>query len=155
YEENYTTSHEGLYTPGRLSELATNRLIDLPLLAEYEDNVSVAFTEANLRNYAGLYFKALDDGGHRRLRCDLSPLPNEKKVKVRPDLPLSCPWRVILIGAHPGRFIESNLILNLNEPSVIGEASWLKIGKTTWYWWNGPYQEMVSFTIGLNWETMV
>jgi alpha-glucosidase len=50
YRENYTTSHEGLYSRCRFSELSTNRLIDLPLLAQFEDGASVAFTEANLRN---------------------------------------------------------------------------------------------------------
>jgi alpha-glucosidase len=154
YRENYTTSHEGLYASERLSTMAINRLIDLPLLAEYDDGVSLALTEANLRNYAGMYLKAEGDGKQRRLRCDLSPLPGSKEVKVRARLPLSSPWRVILIGTSPGRLIESNLILNLNEPIAVADTSWLKPGKTTWYWWNGPYQEPVDFTIGLNWETM-
>ena len=154
YRENYTTSHEGLYTETRLSTLATNQLIDLPLLLQYEDGVSVAFTEANLRNYAGLYLKAEEVGGQRGLRGDLSPLPGQNAIKVRSRLPLASPWRVILAGTHPGRFLESNLILNLNEPNAIGDTTWLKLGKTTWYWWNGPYQEPVDFTVGLNWETM-
>jgi len=154
YRENYTTSHEGLYATERLSTLATNRLIDLPLLAEYDDGVSVAFTEANLRNYAGMYLKVEGEGEQRQLRCDLSPLPGGKGVKVRARLPLASPWRVFLIGDSPGRLIESSLIVNLNEPSTIADTSWLKPGKTTWYWWNGPYQEPVGFTVGLNWDTI-
>lgn len=153
YQASYTTSHEGLYAPARFSELATNRLIDLPLLAQYKDGTSVAFTEADLRNYAGLYLKAEGTGTQRRLRCDLSPRPGQNEIKVQSRLPLSSPWRVILIGRQPGRLIESNLILNLNEPAT-NDFSWLKWGKTTWYWWNGPYQEPVSFPIGWNWETM-
>jgi len=117
-----------------------------------EDGTSVAFTEANLRNYAGLYLKAEGTDTSRCLRCDLSPLPGQKEVKVRSRLPLASPWRVILIGTHPGRLIESNLILNLNEASA-ADFSWLKFGKTTWNWWNGPYQEPVDFQIGWNWET--
>jgi alpha-glucosidase len=154
YRENYTTSHEGLYASERLSEVVTNRLIDLPLLAEYEDGTSIAITEANLRNYAGLYLKAEGQPPQKALRYSLSPLPGQTEVKVRSQLPVSSPWRVLLIGADPGRFIESNLILNLNEPSVIADTSWLKAGKTTWYWWNGPYQEPVNFKVDLNFETM-
>ena len=154
YRESYATSHEGLYVSERLSILATNRLIDLPLLAEYDDGVSLALTEANLRNYAGMYLKAEGEGEQRGLRCDLSPLPGGKEVKVRAPLPLVSPWRVFLIGDSPGRLIESSLILNLNEPSALADTSWLKPGKTTWYWWNGPYQEPVDFTIGLNWDTL-
>jgi alpha-glucosidase len=154
YLENHTTSHEGRYVDTQLSELVTNRLIDLPLLLEYEGGASVALTEANLRNYAGMYLKSETDGSRRQLRCDLSPLPGQGDIKVRSRLPLSSPWRVVLIGPFPGRFIESNLVLNLNEPNAIGDASWLKAGKTTWYWWNGPYQEAVDFHVGFNWETM-
>jgi len=154
YRENYTTPHEGLYSSARVSELAADRLIDLPFLAEFDDGVSVAITEASLRNYAGMYLKAEGGGDGRRLRCDLSPLPGQKEVKVRSRLPLASPWRVLLIGTEAGRLIESNLVLTLNDPSAIGDASWLKTGKTTWYWWNGPYQEPVDFTVGLNWETM-
>ncbi len=154
YRENYTTPHEGVYTATRVSDLATNRLIDLPLLMEYESGVSVALAEAGLRNYAGLYLKAEASNGRLSLRGDLSPLPGQKEIKVRSRLMFTSPWRVMLIGNHPGRFLESNLILNLNEASALGNAAWLKAGKTTWYWWNGPYQEPVDFTVGMNWETM-
>jgi alpha-glucosidase len=154
YRENYTTSHEGLYTCCRYSTLSTNQLIDLPLLAQFEDGTSVAFTEANLRNYAGMYLVAEGDPDHRLLRCDLSPLPGRKGIKVRSNLPLISPWRVLLIGSDAGRLLESNLILNLNEPSILADTSWLRFGKTTWYWWNGPYQEPVNFKVDLNFETM-
>ncbi len=154
YRENYTTSHEGLYGSTKCSELDTNRLIDLPFLTEFEDGVSVAMTEASLRNYAGMYLKAEGNGDGRRLRCDLSPLPGQTEVKVRSRLPLASPWRVLLIGTEAGRLIESNLLLSLNDPPSIEDTSWLKAGKTTWYWWNGPYQEPVDFAVGLNWPTM-
>ncbi len=154
YRASYTTSHEGLYVTEKFSALTTNKLIDLPLLAEFSGGVSLAITEANLRNYAGMYLKAEGEGKHRRLRCDLSPLPGDNKIKVRAALPMVSPWRVFLIGDSPGRLIESSLVLNLNEPPAIADTSWIKPGKTTWYWWNGPYQEPVDFTVGLNWETM-
>jgi alpha-glucosidase len=154
YRENYTTSHEGLYIATPIDGLATNRLIDLPFLVQYADGACAAVCEASLRNYAGLYLKADGAGNDRRLRAELAPLPGQPGVKVRSRLPLVSPWRVALIGDNPGRLIESNLILTLNEPSVIADASWIKAGKTTWHWWNGTYQEPVDFKTGLNWETM-
>jgi alpha-glucosidase len=51
YRENYTTSHEGIYDHTRFSALAENQLIDVPLLAEFVDGVSVSLTQASLRNY--------------------------------------------------------------------------------------------------------
>lgn len=142
YRENYTTSHEGIYHDTRFSSLIEDQLIDVPLLAEFPDGTSVSLAQASLRNYAGLYFRASGKGTDRWLRCDLAPLPDKEGIKVRSRLPLSSPWLVMLIGKTPGSLIESNLILNLNAPNAIGDISWLKAGKATFYWWNGnqaPY----------------
>lgn len=151
YLRNYTTSHEAIYDSTSFSQLDTNRLIDVPLLAEYSDGVSVSFVEANLHNYAGLYLRAGEEGTHKYLRCDLSPLPDDFGVMVRSNLPLSSPWRAFIIGRSPGQLIESNLILNLNRPNAIGKASWLKAGKTSFYWWNG-IQEPENTEKAFRWE---
>ena len=137
YFKSYVNSHEGIHDPAPLSALDTNQLIDVPLLAEFANGVSVAFTEANLKNYAGLYVRAEEVNGQKCLRCDLSPLPDEPNVKVRSQLPLPAPWRAFLIGSEPGRLIESDLLLNLNDPCAMGDTSWLKAGKSSFYWWNG------------------
>jgi hypothetical protein len=40
------------------------------------------------------------------------------------------PWRVIMVGEKPGDLIENNsIILNLNAPGKIADASWIKPGK--------------------------
>ena len=46
----------------------------------------------------------------------LSPLPKEPKIAVRASLPHDSPWRVVLIADKPAKLIESDLLLNLNEP---------------------------------------
>jgi len=151
YFKGYVNSHEGIYDPAPFSMLATNRLMDVPLLAEFVDGVSVSFTEANLQNYAGLYVKAKETNGQRYLYCDLSPLPGEPGITVRSRLPLSSPWRVFLIGTAPGKLIESDLLLNLNDPCAIADTSWLKAGKTSFYWWSGV-QEPVDPHQAFEWE---
>ena len=60
---------------------------------------------------------------------------------VRAKLPHKSPWRAILIGETPARLVESDLILNLNEPCAIADTSWIKTGKTTFPWWNGFHEE--------------
>lgn len=137
YLPNHTTSHEGLYEAETYSTLKTNQLMDVPLTAEFSNRVSVSIAQASLRNYAGIYLKAEDSGTARWLQCDLSPLPGQEEIKVRSQLPLSSPWRVFIIGTAPGKLIESNLILNLNDPNAIGDISWLKAGKGSFYWWSG------------------
>lgn len=151
YRENYTTSHEGNYDAVRYSALTANELMDVPLLAQFDNGVGLSIALADLRNYAGMYLRAEGDGANRVLRCDLSPLPGQPGIKVISALPLSSPWRVFLIGSSPGKLIESNLITDLNDPSVISDTSWIKPGKTTFYWWNGN-QEPTNPLAAVKWE---
>src|SRR5205814_4757918 len=73
---------------------------------------------------------------------------------VRTTMPHDSPWRVILIAEQAGKLIESDLLLSLNDPPAIGDVAWIKPGKTTFPWWNGYYEEHVSFSPGLNTATM-
>ncbi|WP_094573009.1 glycoside hydrolase family 97 protein [Mucilaginibacter xinganensis] len=131
--ENYTTSHEGIYTKTKLNDLKEDTLIDLPALFEYPKGLYMAITEAALRDYAGMYLMKHNGA----LQTRLSPLPRQTELKVKATLPHNSPWRVMMISDKPGAFIESNILTNLNEPCKIKDLSWLKPGKTTFPWWNG------------------
>ena len=75
-------------------------------------------------------------------------------VAVDTRTPFKSPWRVLMIGDAPGRLIESNMILNLNPPSKIADTSWIQAGKSAWDWWSGDTATGVSFTPGMNTETL-
>ena len=147
--KNFRTSHEARYVRGSVDDLPADPPIGLPILFELPGTGWAAIAEANLTDYAGLY---LARDGHG-LVSRLSPLPDEPGVAVRANLPHDSPWRVVLIGDAPGRLIESDLVLNLNEPCAIADISWIKPGKTTFPWWNGFHEVGVPFTMGLNTET--
>lgn len=131
--DNYTTSHEGPYKRMTLEKLTSNKLMAVPTLFEFPDNVYLAITEAALLDHAGMYL--MKERGI--LRSKLSPLPAKPAVKVAGKLPHKSPWRVFMIGDRIGSLIESNIITNLNEPNKIKDVSWIKPGKATWPWWNG------------------
>ncbi|MDR3694412.1 glycoside hydrolase family 97 protein [Mucilaginibacter sp.] len=133
YRENYTTSHEGLYTKISLKELKADTLMDVPALFEFPNGNYMAITEANLHDYAGMYL--IKHNGV--LESRLSPLPHQTEIKVKATLPHNSPWRVMMISDRPGAFLESNILTNLNEPCKIKDVSWIKPGKTTFPWWNG------------------
>lgn len=151
YRDSYTTSHEGLYTSGKLAELQRDKLIDFPALFEFDDGTALAITEANLQHYAGMYLKASAGGA---LVSDLSPLPSDKSIRVMTSVPMVSPWRVILLGENAGKLLESTTIVSLNEPSRIKDTSWIKPGKTTWQWWNGLEGEPAGFETRLDLRTM-
>jgi alpha-glucosidase len=149
FRKNYTTSHEGLYTKIKLEAVKKDTLMDMPTLFELK-NSYVSITEAELRDYAGMYLSKIDN---HKLVSKLSPLPNQTDIKVKAVLPHQSPWRVIMISDKIGGLIESNILTDLCSPSKIKDWSWLKSGKTTFTWWNGDVLKDVDFEVGLNYET--
>jgi alpha-glucosidase len=72
FREGFTTSHEGLYVRGRLSQVKEDTLIDMPTFLDF-GGVYAAITEARLVDYAGMYLIRHGD----LLKSELSPLPGE------------------------------------------------------------------------------
>jgi len=149
FRENYNTSHEGLYDILPYDQIKNDTLMDMPVLFEFPDKTYMAITEANLRDYAGMYLKKHEGV----LTNQLSPLQGQEEIKVKAELPHRSPWRVMLIGNRIGDLIESNIITNLNEPSTITDTSWIKPGKTTFHWWNGDILPDSTIVPGVNFET--
>ena len=156
--KNYTTSYEAYYETRPLSQTAARQLFGLPLLLEHSTSdttpVWMALTEANLNDYAGMYLSKIE-GEPNSFISKLSPLPGrDDRAKVLGHTPHVSPWRVLMIADNPGRLIESQLIVHLNEPCAIPDPSWIKPGKTTFPWWNHYVLEGVDFTAGVNTATM-
>lgn len=148
----FESAYEDRYRRLPASEAPADWLIGLPLLLELPAGGFAAITEADLTDYAGMYL-VRGDGPGARLVSRLSPLPDEPEVAVRAELPHETPWRAILISPDLAGLVESDFVLNLNDPCKIGDVSWIEPGMTTFPWWNGFFEEGVSFEPGLNTET--
>lgn len=129
---NTNTPYEELYQKGSLGSL-DGKLIGFPLLLEYPKGPTVALTEADLNDFAGLYVTPKKG----TLVSHLSPRLDRSGLAVSASLPHATPWRVVMIARSPALLVESNLVLNLNPPSVLQDTSWIKPGKTSFPWWNG------------------
>lgn len=137
----------------RLSQITSSSIIGLPLLINVDSSRWLAITEANLKNWAGMYLTGLGTKPNV-LVTTLSPRLDEPGVLVHAKTPNCSPWRVIMLGETPGSLIESNIILNLNDPCVLKDVSWIKPGKAAWNWWFGDYIPDAKFKVGMNTETM-
>lgn len=88
----------------------------------------------------------LSQTGERCIITDLSgiarftvpkdiPEPDElaqerEQCKVNLPLPLTTPWRLIMVADTPGKLLEKNdIFLNLNDPCAICDTSFIKPGK--------------------------
>ena len=67
------------------------------------------------------------------LKADLAPLPDGIKAYVPGEF--KTPWRSVQIGRSAVDLINSNLIINLNEPCRIDDLSWIEPQKYVGVWW--------------------
>ena len=102
-----------------------------PLTMQTKDGLFLSIHEAALVNYAGM---TLIPQGENTLTADLVPWPNGDKVRTQ--LPFKTPWRSIQIADEARKLVESKLIVNLNEPSVIEDTSYIKPLKYIGIWWS-------------------
>ncbi|UCH09852.1 MAG: glycoside hydrolase family 97 protein [Fidelibacterota bacterium] len=150
--KDFITNYERPFLEQSLSNIGPQSLVGLPLTIRIANGPYVALTEANLTDYAAMYLTGAE-GSSPSLTSKLSPLPSDSGASVKGTAPHQSPWRVIMIGDEPGDLIESNIILNLNEPSMISDPSWIKPGKAAWPWWSGRTVEGVDFEGGVNTAT--
>ena len=119
--------HEFIYkrTPARDIELANT-----PMTLRTPDGVHVSIHEAALVDYAGFVLDQRRDG---IFKTNLTPWSDGIRVKTR--APFVTPWRTIQISPDAVGLLNSDLILNLNEPNKLGDVSWVEPGKYVGIWW--------------------
>jgi alpha-glucosidase len=162
-EESFLTHSERLYAYLRMSEIVPDSMASMPVLVSVENGPKVAITEADLRDYPGLYLSSSADG----LRGIFPAFPaaeeqiNDRTVRVtaREDFiaktegDRTFPWRVFAIAEDDGDLIENTLVYRLAPPLQVDDVSWIRPGKVAWDWWNANNVYGVDFTAGVNTET--
>lgn len=125
----------------------TTKLIEIdrahtPATFKTKEGVHVSIHEAALVDFAAM---TLDQKRTGILRADLTPRSDGLKVKTQGDF--VSPWRTIQIAAEATGLVNSDLILNLNEPNKLGDVSWVKPGKYIGIWW-GMHLNTVTWGSG-------
>lgn len=106
--------------------------VNTPVTMKTDNNIYLSFHEADLKNYSGMTLKI--DTTNFLLTSELVGSPDESKVKLESSSFVT-PWRTIQISETPGGLIESDLIINLNEPNKLEDVSWIKPMKYVGIWW--------------------
>lgn len=109
------------------------------------DQVTCAYTPVTITGADGRFYSIheaalldfakvnLVSDGPSTLRASLVKWSDGTAVYVTATR--TSPWRTMLISDTAGGLIESNLMLNLNEPCKIEDTSWIKPGKYIGIWW--------------------
>jgi alpha-glucosidase len=101
-----------------------------PLTLRLPSGLHVALHEAALVDYSAFTLRATAPGV---LRTVLRPWSDG--VAVRTRAPFNSPWRTIQVAPKAVGLVNSDLILNLNEPNRLGDVSWVEPGKYVGIWW--------------------
>lgn len=106
--------------------------VNTPVTMKTDEGVYLSFHEADLTNYSGMTLKV--DTTNYSLVSEL--VGNKKGIKATVSTPFKTPWRTIQIADRAGDLLESNLIVNLNDPNELGDISWFKPMKYLGIWWD-------------------
>ncbi|MGF1555247.1 glycoside hydrolase family 97 protein [Paucihalobacter sp.] len=139
--------YEHLYSTTKLSEIDAlkyvghvnlaqtyipENAVNTPVTLVGENGVHLSFHEAALVDYSDMTLKV--DTENLSFTSNLVGSENTD-YKVKRSLPFHTPWRTVQITDNAPALIESNLIVNLNEPNKLGDVSWFKPMKYTGVWW--------------------
>lgn len=116
--------------------------VHTPITLKLPNGEHVSIHEAALVNFAAM---TLDQRRNGTLKSNLTPRSDGLKVLTTGDFKSS--WRTIQISKNAVGLLNSDLILNLNEPSKLADVSWVKPGKYIGIWW-GMHLEVNSWGSG-------
>ncbi|AWW75588.1 alpha-glucosidase [Erythrobacter sp. KY5] len=101
-----------------------------PVTFRQPDGLHISIHEAALVDYSAMSLLALRPGSFEAaLRA------GSDGIKVHTKAPFKSPWRTIQIAPDAAGLINSDIILNLNEPNKLGDVSWVEPGKYIGIWW--------------------
>lgn len=141
-------TNEYLYNTTRLTEIdvpaalrkekdialqspAGDNVVQSPLLCKTTNGLYISIYEAALLNYPVMHLRL--DKARLTLQTQLTPDAVGNKAYLQ--TPAKTPWRTIIVSDKATDILASKLILNLNEPSIIADPSWIKPQKFVGMWW--------------------
>jgi len=105
--------------------------VQTPLMMKSNDGLYINIHEAALVNYPAMQLHV--DNSNYTLSSNLVPDAIGNKAYLH--APAVTPWRTIIVSDKATDILSSKMILNLNEPSVIKNTSWIKPMKFVGVWW--------------------
>jgi hypothetical protein len=141
-------SNEYTYTTSRVSEIDNQDIVgasteiavrvapdpqavQTPLMLKSADGLYINIHEAAQTNYPAMQLHV----DRESLTLSASLVPDAVKNAAYLKTPARTPWRTIIISDKATDILASKMILNLNDPSVIKDPSWIKPMKFVGVWW--------------------
>ena len=140
-------TQEYSYTESRISEIPrfnsvprpynasqaaiSNRAVQTALQMKTDSGLYINLHEARVLDYPTANLVLEED--NRTFRIHLTP--DAEGVKGRLQAPCVSPWRTVQVCTGATDVLASRLILNLNDPCVLDDVSWIHPTKYMGVWW--------------------
>ena len=141
-------TNEYMYTTSMLSEIDNRNMVknstdiavrtapdpyavQTPLMLKSLKGLYINIHEASQVNYPAMQLHV----NRANFGLSSSLVPDAVNNKAYLHAPAKTPWRTIIVSDQATAILASKMILNLNEPSVIQETSWIKPMKFVGVWW--------------------
>ena len=141
-------TNEYPYTTSKISEIDNRQLVasstdiavrdapdpyavQTPLMMKTPDGLYINLHEAALVNFPAMQLHT----DRSALSFTASLVPDAVGNKAYVKAPFKTPWRTIIVSDKAADILASKMILNLNDPSKIGDTSWIKPMKFIGIWW--------------------
>lgn len=105
--------------------------VQTPLMMKTTDGLYINIHEAAQLNYPAMQLHV--DNNNFSLSSNL--VPDALGNKAYLHAACHTPWRTVIVSDKATEILASKMILNLNEPSVIKNTSWIKPMKFVGVWW--------------------
>lgn len=105
--------------------------VQTSLMMKTEEGLYINLHEAALVDYSAMHLE-LDDQ-NMIFTSALTPDVNGDMAYL--ITPATTPWRTVIVTDDARDILTSNITFNLNEPSKIGDTSWIKPMKYIGVWW--------------------
>lgn len=139
-EYSYTTSSLSKIDAWPVQEKATDiavrvvpdrYAVQTPLMMKTLAGLYINIHEAAQVNYPAMQLHV----NRQNFSLSANLVPDALGNKAYLHAPFNTPWRTIIVADQAKNILESKMILNLNEPSVIKNTDWIKPMKFVGVWW--------------------
>lgn len=159
-EYDYTTSRlseirglmKSAITPNASQTPFSETGVQTALMLKTDQGLYINLHEAALIGYSCMHLD-LDD---KNMVFESHLTPDAQGNKGYLQTPFETPWRTIIVSDRAAGILESNITLNLNEPTKYEDTSWIKPVKYIGVWWemitgksSWAYSDLTSVKLGL------
>lgn len=156
--QKWDLANEGLYT--FVEDINAQQTWSYPALFNSPDSACwYLIHEADVdRNYCASKLSNVEDKSKYEITF---PDPGDGEGESQPTvtLPWKSPWRVIILGSLSD-IVESTLVQDVSQPSVIKNTDWIIPGKASWNYWSHnhgtkDYQVVCDFAdlaVAMGWK---